>query len=150
MTARKSGKKCTVCWDFLVYLFNLMLFYFLVSVADVVAWSLLVVLPCNTILDMRQFCLIWLKTRDKIDICSNPYRKQHFLLSYLKTLSVGPTGVWTHGLLLSSTSSSNWAKQVKEKLKQGCHQGSNPGPWAPKAMQPTVPSLHSSNHWSLC
>ena len=27
-----------------------MLFYFLVSVADVVAWSLLVILPCNTII----------------------------------------------------------------------------------------------------
>ena len=87
-------------------------------------------------LDMRQFCLIWFKTRDKIDICSYPYRKQHFLLSYLKTLNVGPTGVWTHGLLLSSTSSSNWANQVWEKLKQGCYQGSNPGPWAPKAMPP--------------
>ena len=36
MTAKKSGKKCTLCWDFLVYLFNLMLFYFLVSAADVV------------------------------------------------------------------------------------------------------------------
>ena len=87
-------------------------------------------------LDMRQFCLIWFKTRDKIDICSYPYRKQHFLLSYLKTLNVGPAGVWTHGLLLSSTSSSNWANQVWEKLKQGCYQGSNPGPWAPKAMPP--------------
>ena len=87
---------------------------------------------------MQQFCLVWFKTRDKIDICSCPYRKQRFLLSYLKTLSVGPTGVWTHGLLLSSTSSSNWANQVWEKLKQGCYQGSNPGPWAPKAM-PTLP-----------
>lgn len=30
---------------------------------------------------------------------------------------------------------------MKEKLKQGCHQGTNPGPWAPKAMQLTVPPL---------
>ena len=52
MKAKKCGKKCTVCWDFLVYLFNLMLFYFLVSVADMVAQSLLVVLPCNTIVVM--------------------------------------------------------------------------------------------------
>ena len=27
-------------------------------------------------------------------------QKQHFLLSYLKTLSVGPAGVWTHVFLL--------------------------------------------------
>ena len=25
-------------------------------------------------------------------------QRQHFLLSYLKTLSVGPAGVWTHDL----------------------------------------------------
>ena len=25
-------------------------------------------------------------------------QRQHFLLSYLKTLSVGPAGVWTHNL----------------------------------------------------
>ena len=33
---------------------------------------------------------------------SNPlqmlWQRQHFLLSYLKTLSVGPAGVWTHDL----------------------------------------------------
>ena len=86
--------------------------------------------------------LPWFKRCDKIDTCSYPYRKQHFLLSYFKTLSVGPTGVWTHSLLLSSTiSSSNWANQAGEKLKQGHHQGSNTGPWAPKVMQPTVPQL---------
>ena len=28
-------------------------------------------------------------------------QRQHFLLSYLKTLSVGPAGVWTYGLPLS-------------------------------------------------
>ena len=28
-------------------------------------------------------------------------QRQHFLLSYLKTLSVGPAGVWTYGLSLS-------------------------------------------------
>ena len=28
-------------------------------------------------------------------------QRQHFLLSYLKTLSVGPTGVWTHNLPLT-------------------------------------------------
>ena len=29
-------------------------------------------------------------------------QRQHFLLSYLKTLSVGPAGVWTYGLQLST------------------------------------------------
>ena len=29
-------------------------------------------------------------------------QRQHFLLSYLKTLSVGPAGVWTHDLPHSS------------------------------------------------
>ena len=29
-------------------------------------------------------------------------QKQHFLLSYLKTLSVGQVGVWTHNLLHGS------------------------------------------------
>ena len=28
-------------------------------------------------------------------------QRQHFLLSYLKTLSVGPAGVWTYGLPLN-------------------------------------------------
>ena len=28
-------------------------------------------------------------------------QRQHFLLSYLKTLSVGPAGIWTHDLPLS-------------------------------------------------
>ena len=31
-------------------------------------------------------------------------QRQHILLSYFKTLSVGPAGVWTHDL-------SNWANQ---------------------------------------
>ena len=31
-------------------------------------------------------------------------QRQHFLLSYLKTLSVGPAGVWTYGLPLSRPS----------------------------------------------
>ena len=29
---------------------------------------------------------------------SNHLQRQHFLLSYLKTMSVGPAGVWTHDL----------------------------------------------------
>ena len=33
-------------------------------------------------------------------------RRQHFLLSYLKTLSVGPAGTWTSGLLLGTASRS--------------------------------------------
>ena len=36
-------------------------------------------------------------------------QRQHFLLSYLKTVSVGPAGVWTNGLPLSRPRLSNWA-----------------------------------------
>ena len=39
-------------------------------------------------------------------------QRQHFLLSYLKTLSVGPAGVWTHDLPLSRPVLSNWANQA--------------------------------------
>ena len=36
-------------------------------------------------------------------------QRQHFLLSYLKTLSVGPAGVWTHDLPHAVWCSTNWA-----------------------------------------
>ena len=36
-------------------------------------------------------------------------QRQHFLLSYLKTLSVGPAGVWTYGLPLSRPALIHWA-----------------------------------------
>ena len=40
------------------------------------------------------------KTRKSNDL-QMLLQRQHFLLSYLKTLSVGPAGVWTYGLPLS-------------------------------------------------
>lgn len=70
-------------------------------------------------------------------------------LNYKRTLSVGPGGVWTHSFPLSSPHSSNSANQVEEKLKQGYHQGTNPGCRAPKAIQPTVHHHCSSNYWSF-
>ena len=43
-------------------------------------------------------------------------QRQHFLLSYLKTLGVGPAGVWTHdlphGVVRCST---NWANRSAVK-----------------------------------
>ena len=42
-------------------------------------------------------------------------QRQHFLLSYLKTLSVGPAGVWTHGLPLSRPALIHWANRAAAK-----------------------------------
>ena len=39
-------------------------------------------------------------------------QRQHFLLNYLKTPSVGPAGLWTRGLPLSKLALSNWANQA--------------------------------------
>ena len=56
-------------------------------------------------------------------------QRQHFLLSYLKTLSVGPAGVWAHDLPLADRCSPNWANQAIQhwtwkykKYSCGCKQ----------------------------
>ena len=49
--------------------------------------------------DLRLFLLIE-KTK-KSNHLQMSLQRQHFLLSYLKTLSVGSAGVWTRNLLLS-------------------------------------------------
>ena len=43
-------------------------------------------------------------------------QRQHFLLSYLKTLSVGPAGVWTRDLPLDRPAFSHWANKAVETL----------------------------------
>ena len=45
------------------------------------------------------FSFLFEKTR-KSNHLQSSLQRQHFLLSYLKTLSVGPVGVWTRGLPL--------------------------------------------------
>ena len=44
-------------------------------------------------------------------------QRQHFLLSYLKTLSVGPAGVWTYGLPLSRPALTPIEKTGRRRLK---------------------------------
>ena len=43
-------------------------------------------------------------------------QRHHFLLSYLKTLSVGSVGVWTYGLPLSRPALIHWANRAAENL----------------------------------
>ena len=55
-------------------------------------------------------------------------QRQHFLLSYLKTLSVGPAGVWTHDLplgrpALSQLSQSGGSVFVSSECHWSWHQG---------------------------
>ena len=42
--------------------------------------------------------------------------RQHFLLSYLKTLSVGPAGAWTATSRPADRRSANWANQKRKNL----------------------------------
>ena len=42
--------------------------------------------------------------------------RQHFLLNHLKTLSVGPTGVWTHDLPLSRPTLSHWTELTRRQF----------------------------------
>ena len=43
-------------------------------------------------------------------------QRQHFLLSYLKTLSVGPAGIWTATSRPADRRSANWANQKRKNL----------------------------------
>ena len=58
------------------------------------------------------FSFLFEKTR-KSNHLQSSLQRQHFLLSYLKTLSVGPVGVRTRGLPLGDRCSPNWANQVQ-------------------------------------
>ena len=51
------------------------------------------------------------KSRRSIKSLQMSLQRQHFLPSYLKILSVGPAGVWTHDLLLSRPALSQLSKQ---------------------------------------
>ena len=44
-------------------------------------------------------------------------QRQHFLLSYLKTLSVGPAGVWTHDLPHGSPMLNQLSQPVGQLVK---------------------------------
>ena len=49
-------------------------------------------------------------------------QRQHFLLSYLKTLSVGPAGVWTHNLLHGSPMLNQLSQLVGGlKIRKHCY-----------------------------
>ena len=49
---------------------------------------------------------------ESLTICRCNYKGSTFLLTYLKTLSGGPTGVWTHDLTRTEVrNSTNWANR---------------------------------------
>ena len=48
-------------------------------------------------------------------------QRQHFILSYLKTLSVGPAGVWTYGLPLSRPALSPMELTGRRLKSRICH-----------------------------
>ena len=45
--------------------------------------------------ELELSCLIWLVIFNNFVLGIPSYNRKHFLLSYLKTLSVGPAGIWT-------------------------------------------------------
>ena len=57
------------------------------------------------------------KTRKSIHLQMSLHKRQQFLLSYLKTLSVGPAKVWIGDLPSADQSSPKWANQVVIKCK---------------------------------
>ena len=57
------------------------------------------------------------KTRNSIHLQMSLHKRQHFLLSYLKTLSVGSAKVWICDLPSADQCSPKWANQVVIKYE---------------------------------
>ena len=65
------------------------------------------------------------KTRKSKHLQMSFLQRQHFLVSYLKTLSVGPAGVWTHDLSLarSALSQLSWLGGGEILMSTSCFSG---------------------------
>ena len=72
-------------------------------------------------------------------------QRQHFLLSYLKTLSVGPARVWTRNLPLSGRAL-NWDNQAAAKFSRGKYSFQFIGPLQPSRFQAVAHQLWRSLH----
>ena len=83
------------------------------------------------------------KTRKSIHLQMSLHKRQQFLLSYLKTLSVGPGKVWICDLPSADQCSPKWAKQVVIKCELSTYQPSvcwhiDPRPIVPNSFQTVV------------
>ena len=57
---------------------------------------------------------------ESLNICWCNYRRQHFLLSYFKTLSVGPAGVELSTSRMTARCLSNWAIGGRSQVYMRC------------------------------